>query len=128
MPVGADALDAQRRRNVQLDNCELKRLSGTVPAQSPAAATIIGKTPLVTASQQYFLNLEARGADPKTIRTYRTAVEQFLGNCTATYVYVVSNFVIENLACDDVPKHRDPVPPSNPRFNNVVHVERYSRR
>lgn len=29
-------------------------------------------------------------------------------------VYVVSNFMIENFAGDDVPKHRDPVPPSNP--------------
>jgi hypothetical protein len=56
-------LDAQRRRNVQPDNYELKRLRGTVPAQSPAAATIVGKTPLATASQQYFSNLEARGAD-----------------------------------------------------------------
>lgn len=29
-------------------------------------------------------------------------------------VYVVSNFMIENFAGEDVPKHRDPVPPSNP--------------
>jgi len=84
--VGADALDAQRRRNAQLDNYELKRLPGTVAVQSPAAATIVGKTPLATASQQYFSNLEARGADPKTIRTYRTAVDPFIENCDKTYV------------------------------------------
>jgi len=35
----------------------------------------------VTAAQQYFSNLEARGADPKTIRTYRSAVDPFLENC-----------------------------------------------
>jgi hypothetical protein len=84
--VGADALDAQRRRNAQLDNYELKRVGGTVPAQSHAAATIVGKTPLMTASQQYFSNLEARGADPKTIRTYRTAVEPFIENCAKIYI------------------------------------------
>jgi hypothetical protein len=33
IPVGADALDAQRRRNAQLDNYELKRLSGTASVQ-----------------------------------------------------------------------------------------------
>jgi hypothetical protein len=63
IPVGGDALDAQRQRNAQLDNYELNRLRGTAPAQSPAAAAIVGKTPLVTASQQYFTNPEARGAD-----------------------------------------------------------------
>jgi signal transduction histidine kinase len=86
IPVGADALDAQRRRNAQLDNYELKRLSGTAPAQNPAAAAIFGKTPPATASQQYFSNLEARGADQKTIRTYRAAVEPFIENCAKTYV------------------------------------------
>ena len=86
IPVGADALDAQRRRNAQLDHYELNRLRGTAPAQSQAASAIVGKTPLVTASQQYFSNLEARGADPKTIRTYRTAVEPFIENCAKIYV------------------------------------------
>jgi integrase len=86
IPVGADALDAQRRRNAQLDNYELKRLGGTVPAQSLTAAAICGKTPLAAASQQYFSNLEARGADPKTIRTYRSAVDPFIENCVKTYV------------------------------------------
>jgi integrase len=86
IPVGADALDAQRRRNAQLDHDELKRLRGTVAVESPAAATIVGKTPLAAASQQYFSNLEARGADQKTIRTYRAAVEPFIGNCAKTYV------------------------------------------
>jgi hypothetical protein len=44
IPVGADALEGQRRRNAQLDHYELNRLRGIVPAQSPAAATIVGKT------------------------------------------------------------------------------------
>src|ERR1700692_2926530 len=58
VPVGTDALDAQRRRNAQLDNYELHRLRGTTPAQSPTTAAIFGKTPLATASQRYFSNLE----------------------------------------------------------------------
>jgi hypothetical protein len=39
VPVGADALDAQRRRNAQLGHYELNRLCGTAPAQSPAVAS-----------------------------------------------------------------------------------------
>jgi hypothetical protein len=85
IPVGGDAFDVQRRRNAQLDHYELNRLRGIVPAQSPAAAATVGKTPLVTASQ-HFSNLEARGAVTKTIRTYRTAVEAFLENCAKIYV------------------------------------------
>jgi hypothetical protein len=32
-------------------------------------------------SQQYFLNLEACGADSKTIRTYRALVDPFIEDC-----------------------------------------------
>ena len=96
IPVGADALDAQRQRNAQLDHYELNRLRGIVPAQSPSAATVVGKTPLAAASQQYFSNLEARGADPKTIRTYRTAVDPFVENCAKIYMEDVAKQDIIN--------------------------------
>ena len=61
-------------------------MRGTTPAQSPTTAAIFGKTPLATASQRYFSNLEARGADPKSIRTYRSAVDPFIENCAKSYV------------------------------------------
>ena len=35
-------------------------------------------------------------------------------NWSMDRVYVVSNLMIENFAGDDIPKHWDPVPPSNP--------------
>jgi hypothetical protein len=38
IPVGADALEAHRRRNARLDDDEFKRLQGTAPVQSPTAA------------------------------------------------------------------------------------------
>jgi len=49
-------------------------------------ATASGKTPLLAAAPKYFLNLEARGLDAKTIRTYRTGVDPFVENCARTYV------------------------------------------
>jgi hypothetical protein len=41
---------------------------------SPSIGWTSGKTPLLAAAAKYFSNLEARGADSKTIRTYRTGV------------------------------------------------------
>ena len=86
IPVGADALEAQRQRNARVDDDEFKRLQGTAPVHSLAAAPACGKTPLAAATQKYFSNLEARGLDVKTIRTYRTGVDPFVENCAKTYV------------------------------------------
>src|SRR5258705_13113115 len=47
-------------------------------------ATASGKTPLLAAAAKYFSNLEARGLDAKTIRTYRTGVDPFVDNCGKT--------------------------------------------
>ena len=41
---------------------------------------------LAQARDKYFENLYARGADPKTIRTYRLAVDPFVLHCGVTYV------------------------------------------
>jgi hypothetical protein len=84
--VGADALEAQRQRNVRLDEEEFERLRGTAPMPKTTVEPISGKTPMTVAAERYFSNLEARGVDPKSIRTYRTGVDPFVENCDRTYV------------------------------------------
>jgi hypothetical protein len=42
IPVGANALDAQRRRNARLDDDGFRRLQGTAPVHSPTAAPVCG--------------------------------------------------------------------------------------
>jgi len=84
--LGDNALEAERRRRERVSLAEYQRLSGTAPVQSSGRATASGKTPLLAAAPKYFLNLEARGLDAKTIRTYRTGVDPFVENCARTYV------------------------------------------
>ena len=86
IPVGDNALEAQRRQKQQKSLAEYQRLTGTAPVQSSGAVTASGKTPLLAAAAKYFSNLEARGLDAKTIRTYRTGVDPFVENCARTYV------------------------------------------
>jgi integrase len=86
IPAGTDALEAQRRRNARLDEEEFKRLRKTAAVQTWDTAPTCSKTSLAMAAAQYFSNLEARGADPKTIRSYRSAVDPFVENCGVTYV------------------------------------------
>jgi len=86
IPLGDNALEAERRRRERVSLAEYQRLSGTAPVQSSGRATASGKTPLLAAAPKYFLNLEARGLDAKTIRTYRTGVDPFVENCARTYV------------------------------------------
>lgn len=45
-----------------------------------------GKTTLASAVEVYFANLEARKAGPKTISTYRVAVDGFVKSCKKRYV------------------------------------------
>ena len=96
IPAGTDALEAQRRRNARLDEEEFKRLEGTVPVQKATVEPTLGKTPLAVAADRYFSNLEARGADPKTISAYRSAVDPFVEHCAKTYVEDVTKQDIIN--------------------------------
>lgn len=84
--VGANALDAQHQRKVRLDEEEFKRLRGTAPMQKATVETTFGKSPLAVATDRYFTNLEARGLNSKSIRTYRSGVDPFVENCPKTYV------------------------------------------
>jgi len=83
------------------------------------------KTTLASAVELYFANLNARKADPKTISTYRIAVNGFVSSCKKRYV--------EDIEKQDVLDYigwlwRQPMPVrkhSNPErtvFNKVGHV------
>ncbi len=65
-------LEAQRMRSRLVDKAEYT-------AAQPVAVT--KGTPLVQASEKYFANLEARGLDAKSIRTYRTGVDPLVQTC-----------------------------------------------
>lgn len=83
------------------------------------------KTTLSSAVELYFSNLEARRADPKTIKTYRIAVNGFVASCKKPYV--------ENIDKQDmldymrwlgdklVPKRKHGNP-ERTMFNKVGHV------
>jgi hypothetical protein len=76
---GQDALEAQRFRARLLDRMECERLKGT-PDPSPAPVVTKG-TPLKQAMERWLSNLEARGRDVKTLRSYRAAVAPFVDHC-----------------------------------------------
>jgi integrase len=70
--AGTDPLEAQRMRSKLVDQTEytaVQQLSS-----------------LAQASERYFTNLEARGLDAKSIRTYRTGVDPFVQTCKKTCV------------------------------------------
>jgi len=75
--VGADALEAQRQRNVRLDEEEFKRTAWNGSDAEDDRRNRPRQDSVTVAAERYFSNLEARGVDPKSIRTYRTGVDPF---------------------------------------------------
>jgi hypothetical protein len=53
IPVGKDALEAQRQRNARLDYEEFKRLQGAAPAQSPTVVPIMPERTLADAVEEH---------------------------------------------------------------------------
>jgi hypothetical protein len=81
IPVGADALDAQRRRNARLDCEELRRLQGTAPVQSPNVTSITPKRTLADTVEEFFSETKANKKH-KTYLAYKKSTEYFLQSCT----------------------------------------------
>jgi hypothetical protein len=67
MPVGADALEAQRQRNARLDYEELRRLQGTAPVQSPNIVSITPRRTLADIVEEFSSETKAN----KKHKTYR---------------------------------------------------------
>jgi integrase len=111
--AGTDPLEAQRMRSKLVDQSEYT-------AVQPAAIT--KGTPLAQASERYFTNLEARGLDAKSIRTYRARVDPFVQACKKACVEDVTKQDMIDfmgwLRKQPVPKRRN----SNPErtYSNEV--------
>jgi integrase len=112
--VGNDPAEALRQRT-KLSESEL----GAQPIAVVAPAT--DGTPLKKAAEDYFSNLEARGCDPKTIRTYRAAVDPFVAFMAECKKTMVQEVVMRHLRKQPLKKRRH----SNPNrtyYNKVSHA------
>jgi len=78
--AGKTSVEAQDTQRKHLARQRYERETGeSLPGSS-------GGTPLAEAVDRYFSNLEARGADPKTIRTYHAAIDAFVAQCKKSCV------------------------------------------
>jgi integrase len=81
IPVGADALDAQRQRNARLDHDEFERLQTTATVQSPHVVPITPKRSLADVVEEWRNETEAN-RKRKTYLAYTKSSEYFLQFCT----------------------------------------------
>ena len=77
-----EALTMQKAANVRL----YANQNGIEIPGRPSNETPTFRTKIANAVTSYFQNLIAQGKDPKTIRTYRVAVDGFVASCSKTYI------------------------------------------
>jgi integrase/recombinase XerD len=118
-PARTDLNAALRR---QFEREQQLRLGVAAPSMPQATPD---KTPVADAVQKYFNNLEAMGKDPKTIRTYRAAVNGFVASFKKPYI---ENYERQNLIDymgwlrKQPQKQRKHANPDRTYFNKVSHV------
>ena len=61
-----------------------------VPQTPVNAKTESSRLSIGDAVEQYFKNLHSQGKDPKTIRAYKVAVEEFRKSCTKKFLHAIS--------------------------------------
>ena len=114
--AGTDPLEAQRMRSKLIDQADYQDVKPVAVAKG---------TPLKEAAETYFDNLEASGADPKTLRTYRSAIDPFVANCKKPCVEDVTKQDLLDfmrwLKKQPLPK-RSHSNPERTRYNKVSHV------
>lgn len=102
------------------------RLGVAAPSMAKATPDKPGKTPVADAVQKYFNNLEAMGKDPKTIRTYRAAVNGFVASYKKPYIedYEERQNLIDYMGWlrKQPRKERKHANPDRTYFNKVSHV------
>ncbi len=81
-PTLDEAVTMQKAANVRLYALQ----NGVEMPGRPAKETPAYRTTIADAVTTYFQNLVAQGKDPKTIRTYRIAVDGFVASCAKTYI------------------------------------------
>jgi integrase len=121
-PARKDLNEALHRKGEREHELRIGVAAPLVPLRTAAQP---GKTPVADAVQKYFNNLAAMGKDPKTIRTYRAAVDGFVVSYKKPY--------IEDYERQDVidymgwlrkqpRKERKHANPDRTYFNKVSHV------
>jgi integrase len=116
-PARTDLNAAMRR---QFERQQGLRLGVTAPSIPQP-----GKTPVADAVQKYFDNLTAMGKDPKTIRTYRIAVDGFVKSYKKPFIedYVRQDLIDYMGWLRKQPrKERKHANPDRTYFNKVSHV------
>jgi integrase len=101
------------------------RIGVAAPLIPQRTAAQPGKTPVADAVQKYFDNLEAMGKDPKTIRTYRAAVDGFVASYKKPYIedYERQDLIDYMGWLRKQPrKERKHANPDRTYFNKVSHV------
>jgi integrase len=118
-PAGGELIEAENKRKA----LELQLFAGvkpeTVPQTQPGSITV------ADAVAQYFANLEAQGKAPKSVRTYRYAINGFAAVCLKTYIdEVTKQDLIDYMGWlrkqpQRARKHSNP---ERTYFNKVSHV------
>lgn len=104
------------------------RIGVAAPLIPQRTAAQPGKTPVADAVQNYFDNLEAMGKDPKTIRTYRTAVDGFVTSYKESKKSYIEDYKKQDLINymgwlrKRPPKKRKHANPERTYFNKVSHT------
>jgi len=118
-PVGGELIEAENKRKA----LELQLFVGVKPETVPQ--TQPGRVTIADAVSTYFANLEAQGKDPKSIRTYRYAIDGFVASCQKTFVDEIEKQDVFNflgwLRKQPVRKRKHGNP-ERTYFNKVSHV------
>ena len=85
MLVGKTPAEAQAGRTELLAKQTYQKTTGKA-LETPKQESEPTGTPLDEAVEKYFTNLQNQGKDPKTVRSYRVAVNSFVSQCKKTYV------------------------------------------
>ena len=116
------AFAAMKRKEVELLAIENGM---ALPGDFKKNSEMPGRKTLADAGTEYFSNLESQGKDPKTIRTYRAAVDGFVASCAKTYVDEIERqdyFDFMGWLRKQPRKARKSGNPERTYFNKVSHV------
>jgi len=121
-PARKDLNQALHRKGEREHELRLGVAAPLIPQPTPDKP---GKTPVADAVKKYFNNLEAMGKDPKTIRTYRAAVDRFVASYKKPYIedYERQDLIDYMGWLRKQPrKERKHANPDRTYFNKVSHV------
>jgi len=116
--AGLTSLEAQTEQRKRLAKQRYQKEAGEIIPEE------VTGTLLADAADQYFMNLESQGKDPKTIRAYRAAVDGFVATCKKPVEKIGKQDLFDYMGW----LRRQPIPvrkhgnPDRTMFNKVGHV------